>query len=445
MTPGPVLPREAFPQADRKAEAEEDRNVRTQVFEKTKMCKFYILGACTKGSSCRFAHYPSELQELPDLACTKLCKTLVATGRCDNPECRYAHQKEELRQMPYDPKDDENSKPASADDVSTAASQADSTKAMFASQAMQSALLQLGQAAQAHAAEAARLQAAAAQLQGMQQASDTGDSPWSYGGYVEGTAMTPCFDDMLQLGAASASTVPRATTLPSREEPKLVVKNTFLEYDDFRTPSGRITPLRTVASAAGRLCSMGEETPLCEGMGPAMTRALAEEPVQINLSSLRSLSSNSLVTLGEDNDNDWNGTTPPHRTLRSHHTSRVPTCQEMPSLQEERERSFSADLDAPLPVPAKASPMVRPVSDPPKASNEDWLGTAVSASDAFSYSCMDPAKWVEMGSGYSADYGDSWNLGGHWGGLPVVKHDYLDPMEQAAVSAGYSCTEGHPA
>lgn len=257
--------------------------------------------------------------------------------------------------------------------------------------------------------------------------------------------MAQSFDDMLQLGAASASTVPRALTLPSREEPKLVVKNTFLEYDDFRTPSGPITPLRTVKTAAGRLCSMGEETPLSEGMGPAMTRALAEEPVQINLSSLRSLSSNSLVTLGEDNDNDWNGASPPpHRVLRSHHTSRVPTCQEMPSLEEGLEPCFSADLDAPLPVPLKASPMVRPVLDPPKAPAEDWLGTAVSASDAFSYSCMDPAKWVEMGSGYSADYGDSsWNLG-NWGGFPAVKHDYLDPIEQVAVSADYSCTEGHP-
>eukprot|EP00930_Biecheleria_cincta_P098174 TRINITY_DN89853_c0_g1_i1.p1 TRINITY_DN89853_c0_g1~~TRINITY_DN89853_c0_g1_i1.p1 ORF type:complete len:482 (-),score=99.82 TRINITY_DN89853_c0_g1_i1:164-1486(-) len=440
MTPGPVLPGKAYPQAERKAEAEEERNARTQVFEKTKMCKFYILGACTKGSTCRFAHYPSELQGLPDLACTKLCKTLVAMGKCDNPECRYAHNREELRPIPFDTKDDESSKPASADDASTIASQGDSAKAMYASQAMQSALLQhLGQAAQAHAAEAARLQAAAAQLQSLQKASsDAGDSPWSYGGYAETQA--PSYDDMLQLGAGAA------TMAPTREEPKLVVKNTFLEYDDFRTPSGPIKPLRSVASAAGRLCSMGEETPRSEGMGPAMTRALAEEPVQINLSSLRSLSSNSLVTLGEESDNDWMGGPPAgHRGLHhSRQQSRAPTCQELSSLQEEsgfarQESDFPED--APLPVPAKASPMVRPLPEPPKGPAEDWLGTAVSASDAFSYSCMDPAKWVEMGTGYSTDYGDSWSLG-TCGAFPAVNMTYMDSMEQVAVG---SFAESHHA
>lgn len=396
MTPGPVLlPSKAFPQAERKAEAEEDRDVRTQVFTKTKMCKFYILGGCTKGSTCRFAHYPSELQCLPDLACTKLCKTLVAMGMCDNPECRYAHNREELRAVPFDP-NDESSMLTIADDASTIASPGDSAKAMYASQAMQSALLQLGQA---HAAEAARLQAAAVQLQGLQQAtSDAGDSPWSYGGFADAQAsvMASSYDDMLQLGAGAA------TMVPTREEPKLVVKNTFLEYEHFKTPSGPLKPLRTVASAAGRLCSMGEETPLSEGMGPAMTRALAEEPVQINLNSLRSLSSNSLVTLGEESDNDWIGA--------PRLTSRAPTCQELPSLQEES-GGFGGAFEVPMPVPAKASPMVRPVSDPP----QDWVGTAASTSDAFSYSCMDPAKWVEMGTGYSTDYGHSWNLGANYG------------------------------
>eukprot|EP00434_Breviolum_minutum_P040991 symbB.v1.2.036447.t1/scaffold5141.1/size55293/7 len=51
----------------------QERAQRTVIFSKTKMCKFHILGACTKGSSCKFAHQKEELQELPDLACTKLC------------------------------------------------------------------------------------------------------------------------------------------------------------------------------------------------------------------------------------------------------------------------------------------------------------------------------------------------------------------------------------
>eukprot|EP00439_Symbiodinium_sp_Y106_P077079 s515_g16.t1 len=82
-------------------ESKVERSMRTQVFEKTKMCKFHILGACTKGSSCRFAHSQSELQCLPDLACTKLCKTLIATGGCDNPDCRYAHSQEELEPVAF--------------------------------------------------------------------------------------------------------------------------------------------------------------------------------------------------------------------------------------------------------------------------------------------------------------------------------------------------------
>lgn len=78
----------------------QERAQRTVIFSKTKMCKFHILGACTKGSSCKFAHQKEELQELPDLACTKLCKMLISTGSCDDPECRYAHNRTELKEIP---------------------------------------------------------------------------------------------------------------------------------------------------------------------------------------------------------------------------------------------------------------------------------------------------------------------------------------------------------
>ncbi|CAK0799089.1 unnamed protein product, partial [Prorocentrum cordatum] len=54
----------------------EARSERIVVFEKTKMCKFHIMGICTKGDGCRFAHERTQLQTLPDLSCTKLCKTL---------------------------------------------------------------------------------------------------------------------------------------------------------------------------------------------------------------------------------------------------------------------------------------------------------------------------------------------------------------------------------
>ncbi|CAK9040917.1 unnamed protein product [Durusdinium trenchii] len=78
----------------------QERAQRTVIFSKTKMCKFHILGACTKGVSCKFAHQKEELQELPDLACTKLCKMLISTGSCDDPNCRYAHNRTELKEIP---------------------------------------------------------------------------------------------------------------------------------------------------------------------------------------------------------------------------------------------------------------------------------------------------------------------------------------------------------
>mmetsp|Transcript_9376 Transcript_9376/g.22502 ORF Transcript_9376/g.22502 Transcript_9376/m.22502 type:complete len:372 (-) Transcript_9376:139-1254(-) len=79
----PVMPEQPKPGSD--------------IFTKTKMCKFNLIGVCIKGSACMFAHDPAELKPVPDLFRTKICKTLINTGSCHNPECRYAHNKEELR------------------------------------------------------------------------------------------------------------------------------------------------------------------------------------------------------------------------------------------------------------------------------------------------------------------------------------------------------------
>eukprot|EP00930_Biecheleria_cincta_P054567 TRINITY_DN4080_c0_g1_i1.p1 TRINITY_DN4080_c0_g1~~TRINITY_DN4080_c0_g1_i1.p1 ORF type:complete len:310 (+),score=33.52 TRINITY_DN4080_c0_g1_i1:119-1048(+) len=70
---------------------------RLKQFEKTKLCKFYILGQCARGSACRYAHASAEIKPLPDLACTKLCPKLVSLGSCENPDCMYAHHRDELR------------------------------------------------------------------------------------------------------------------------------------------------------------------------------------------------------------------------------------------------------------------------------------------------------------------------------------------------------------
>lgn len=86
-------------------ERAENRSERTAVFGKTKMCKFYILGVCAKGTDCAFAHHADEMKTIPDLSCTKICKTLINTGVCDDPDCMYAHNKEELRNVPGVPTD----------------------------------------------------------------------------------------------------------------------------------------------------------------------------------------------------------------------------------------------------------------------------------------------------------------------------------------------------
>lgn len=69
----------------------------TSQFSKTKMCKFFRVGKCTKGSGCQFAHQQSDLRKQPDLRCTKICQSFVDTGVCTDPRCTFAHSKEELR------------------------------------------------------------------------------------------------------------------------------------------------------------------------------------------------------------------------------------------------------------------------------------------------------------------------------------------------------------
>jgi len=75
----------------------EENSSRLCQFTKTKLCKFHVLGKCTKGTQCPFAHDGVDLRNLPDLRRTKLCKVLIQTGRCPNQGCLYAHTKEELR------------------------------------------------------------------------------------------------------------------------------------------------------------------------------------------------------------------------------------------------------------------------------------------------------------------------------------------------------------
>jgi TolA-binding protein len=83
--------------SDGSSEDQEAKPSRTWQFSKTKMCKFHLIGMCTKGEMCPFAHDKQELKPLPDLTCTKLCKMLIQQGHCDVVNCCYAHTKDELR------------------------------------------------------------------------------------------------------------------------------------------------------------------------------------------------------------------------------------------------------------------------------------------------------------------------------------------------------------
>lgn len=69
------------------------------VCQKTKMCRFYAVGTCTRQGQCKFAHSAEELQPAPDLRRTKICPELVKTGSCGNQECIFAHSKDGVRKL----------------------------------------------------------------------------------------------------------------------------------------------------------------------------------------------------------------------------------------------------------------------------------------------------------------------------------------------------------
>lgn len=65
---------------------------------KTKMCKFFALGVCSKGAACKFAHEKGMLQPQPNLYRTSLCLAFMRNSTCkDGANCRYAHGAEQLR------------------------------------------------------------------------------------------------------------------------------------------------------------------------------------------------------------------------------------------------------------------------------------------------------------------------------------------------------------
>lgn len=70
--------------------------VRRQLY-KTKMCAFYNVGKCTRGTLCAFAHSVQELRPLPDLRFTRLCELTKRGDICRDVNCTFAHSLNDLR------------------------------------------------------------------------------------------------------------------------------------------------------------------------------------------------------------------------------------------------------------------------------------------------------------------------------------------------------------
>lgn len=70
---------------------------RLQCF-KTKRCRFWMEGRCTRGDSCTYAHTDVELRSPPDLTKTKICSRWKRNACDKSPEqCAYAHGADDLR------------------------------------------------------------------------------------------------------------------------------------------------------------------------------------------------------------------------------------------------------------------------------------------------------------------------------------------------------------
>lgn len=68
---------------------------------KTRMCKFFAVGACNRGDQCTFAHKSEDLCPVPDLTRTQVCPALINTGYCEDETCTFAHDALELRKGPF--------------------------------------------------------------------------------------------------------------------------------------------------------------------------------------------------------------------------------------------------------------------------------------------------------------------------------------------------------
>jgi len=76
-----------------------------QLFNKTRLCTFFLQKRCRRGVHCTFAHSEEELRAQPDFYKTQLCIDFFRSGACPfGPSCRYAHNPDEVRCSNVPPK-----------------------------------------------------------------------------------------------------------------------------------------------------------------------------------------------------------------------------------------------------------------------------------------------------------------------------------------------------
>jgi len=72
------------------------RITKDSALTKTRLCKFFSEGCCSRGDHCTYAHGLDDLQPVPNFSCTKMCPAVKASGACNDPICKYAHSKEQI-------------------------------------------------------------------------------------------------------------------------------------------------------------------------------------------------------------------------------------------------------------------------------------------------------------------------------------------------------------
>eukprot|EP00928_Gymnodinium_smaydae_P006826 TRINITY_DN12433_c0_g1_i1.p2 TRINITY_DN12433_c0_g1~~TRINITY_DN12433_c0_g1_i1.p2 ORF type:complete len:116 (-),score=9.70 TRINITY_DN12433_c0_g1_i1:287-583(-) len=72
----------------------------SEIYRRTRKCRFHGIGKCTRGSACNFAHTNEELRPRLNLNRTKMCPALLKTGSCMVDGCTYAHRDEDRRKRP---------------------------------------------------------------------------------------------------------------------------------------------------------------------------------------------------------------------------------------------------------------------------------------------------------------------------------------------------------